>query len=79
MRPEDSANFKPGCEKGSPFYGAYRKGFLAGLSGDDRCPYPDVRTWRGAVTWSRAYRRAWYDGHRDGGEDCESIQEGDIP
>ena len=27
-------------------------------------PYPDYRTHRGAVTWSRSFRTAWADGRR---------------
>lgn len=38
-----------------------REAFLAGKAYRD-CPYEDKRTWRGAVTWSRAFRTAWFDG-----------------
>ena len=29
------------------------------------CPYPDYRTDRGGVTFSRAFRRAWLKGFRE--------------
>lgn len=44
--------------------GAQNKGMAAGLAGKPTtaCPYGDVRTNRGHVTWSRAFRRAWLQG-----------------
>ncbi len=44
--------------------GARRKGRVACRAGAPRTanPYPDHRTWRGAVTFSRAFRTAWRDG-----------------
>lgn len=44
--------------------GAFLKGADAAVCGEpiDANPYEDKRTWRGAVTWSRAYRSAWRDG-----------------
>jgi ribosome modulation factor len=44
--------------------GAYRKGLVAALEGASRdaCPYRDVRKWDGRLTWSRAFRTAWFDG-----------------
>lgn len=38
---------------------------LAGVA-EEACPYRDLRTSRGAVTFSRAYRRAWLRGWREG-------------
>jgi len=46
--------------------GAYRKGIKAfqdGLKESD-CPYDDTRTHRGAVTFSRAFIKAWLTGYR---------------
>lgn len=43
---------------------ADRKGYLArkdGLS-KDACPYEDKRTRKGAIIWSRSFRRAWFNG-----------------
>ena len=50
------------------FRSAYGRGFEAGYKGqsNDRCPYPDLRTYRGAVTFSRAWRRYWKHGWEDG-------------
>lgn len=58
-------------------YGAYRRGYddakkyqalpLAErqpLTGNE-CPYPDKRTYRGSVTFSRSFRIAWFDGWED--------------
>lgn len=47
---------------------AYRRGRRDRYSGRTEAmnPYPDHRTWRGAVTWSRAYRKEWSDGWRAG-------------
>lgn len=44
--------------------GAYLKGVTAGLAGDpvDACPYDDRRKLCGRLTWSRAFRTAWFDG-----------------
>lgn len=48
--------------------GAYRKGFMAALSGSeiDTCPYLDRRKQNGRLTWSRAFVRAWEDGWAEG-------------
>ena len=50
-----------------PLDTAKRKGLEAYLSGktEDDCPYADVRTAKGQVTWSRAYMRAWLAGFRE--------------
>ena len=44
--------------------GAFVKGYDARFDGtrSSANPYPDRRTDRGAVTWSRAFRRAWLAG-----------------
>jgi len=42
--------------------GAFRKCALAAFTGD-RCPYDDRRTRHGAITYSRAFLRAWHDGN----------------
>lgn len=43
---------------------AFKKGHDAAVAGmsRDACPYKDHRTTRGAVTFSRAYRKAWLKG-----------------
>lgn len=46
--------------------GAERKGREAYLAGKpiSACPYEDKRGhWRNMVTWSRAFRTAWFDGY----------------
>ena len=46
---------------------AYEKGYRAGLNGDySGNPYPDTKNYRGGVTFSRAFRRAWYAGQESG-------------
>lgn len=49
--------------------GAYRKGVLAFIEGKpytrESCPYPDHRTDRGSVTFSRTFIRAWEQGWKD--------------
>lgn len=35
----------------------------AGLE-ESACPYPDRRTYHGAITWSRSWRRQWLAGFR---------------
>lgn len=49
------------------FEGAERKGREAAEAGqpESACPYGDHRTWRGAVTFSRGFIRAWLKGHRE--------------
>ena len=46
---------------------AYHKGARAAAQGlsSEHCPYPDKRTNRGSVTFSRAFRRAWMAGYQD--------------
>jgi ribosome modulation factor len=54
--------------------GAYRKGREAYADGKpiERCPYPDWTTARGSVTFSRAFRRYWFEGWEDArAEDVE--------
>lgn len=48
--------------------GAYRKGYEAGKKGtpEDECPYQDKRKYNGKITWSRAFRSAWFDGWKEG-------------
>lgn len=44
--------------------GACRKGFDARAESKPRIdPYEDKRTWRGSLTWSRSFTRAWLDGY----------------
>jgi hypothetical protein len=42
---------------------ATRRGYADGYAGKHRNPYPDYRTVGGQVTFSRAFRRAWQEGH----------------
>jgi ribosome modulation factor len=51
-------------KKQSPFDAAERKGKEAANAGltRDACPYRDRRTYKGTVTFSRAFRRAWMKG-----------------
>jgi len=46
--------------------GAYRKGAQAFKDGlkERNCPYEDHRTYHGAVTFSRAFIKAWLTGYR---------------
>lgn len=55
----------------SPLYWAKVRGLEAQLAGEprDACPYEDKRTWRGSVTWSRAFRTAWLDGWDEAARD----------
>ena len=49
--------------------GAYRKGYKAALAGEPCvCPYADKRRaeWRNSVTFSRAFRTAWFNGWEAG-------------
>jgi hypothetical protein len=50
--------------KSNGFRGAFRKGYAAGVEGvpSHKNPYRDKRTYRGGITYSRAFMRAWYDG-----------------
>lgn len=45
--------------------GCWRKGILAALAGEPLTAVPGydrARTYRGGVTWGRAYERAWCEG-----------------
>lgn len=44
--------------------GAHTRGRSACINGEPRssCPYHDHRTMRGAVTWSRGFRKSWLAG-----------------
>ena len=44
-----------------PFKAAFLKGWRAWFDGG-HCPYPDKRDRHGSVTFSRAFRRAWFAG-----------------
>ena len=41
------------------------------------CPYPDKRTARGSVTFSRAFRNAWFEGWREANEESTQEARGD--
>lgn len=47
--------------------GAIRKGIAARVAGltEADCPYADHRKPDGRLSWSRAYRNAWFEGFRD--------------
>lgn len=47
---------------------ANQRGFRAALAGDavTACPYEDLRTGRGAVTYSRAFVNEWHRGWKLG-------------
>ena len=68
----------------SPFDGATRKGYQAGIKGKpiDSCPYRDLRTDRGCVTFSRGFRTAWRNGWREGSAASEkalaATKSGDV-
>ncbi|WP_363928370.1 Rmf/CrpP family protein [Thiobacillus sp.] len=57
----------------SPLEGARRKGADAANAGlpASACPYRDKRTLSGRLSWSRAFRNAWLQGHRD-------VMQGDL-
>lgn len=52
------------------FRGAYRRGHQAGMDGKplEACPYRETRggAHGNIVTFSRAFRAYWFDGHADG-------------
>ena len=54
------------------FLGAYHKGIVAGRDGKTirDCPYGDWRTYRGAVTFSRAFIKYWEEGLEAGNAGC---------
>ena len=47
---------------------AERKGWLAGLNNQHirTCPYKDIRTESGRITYSRAFRKRWIEGWQRG-------------
>lgn len=47
---------------------AYMMGHRAALDGEskDACPYDEKRNDAGRLTWTRAFRRAWFDGWEKG-------------
>ena len=49
-----------------PLKTAWEKGLKAAREekSENDCPYKDRRTYRGAVTWSRSFIRAWLLGFR---------------
>ncbi|WP_367171471.1 Rmf/CrpP family protein [uncultured Thiobacillus sp.] len=57
----------------SPLEGARRKGAEAAHAGlpVSACPYRDKRTLSGRLSWSRSFRNAWLEGHRD-------VMQGDL-
>lgn len=54
------------------YVGAYKKGVEAYRQQVPLrlCPYPDHRTNRGSITFSRAFRRAWFEGWHDARTDA---------
>ncbi len=52
---------------------AFWNGHKAGLAGVSpiECPYTDHRTFRGSVTFARAFLKAWHAGWRYGDEERE--------
>lgn len=64
-RPRNPAPRVPKPRK-NVYRSAYDKGAAARAEGKtkDACPYDDKRTWRGAVTFSRAFRKAWLAGFK---------------
>lgn len=50
------------------FISAYRKGQRAAVYGFSKSsnPYPDLKNRKGRVTFSRAFRRYWVEGFKDG-------------
>lgn len=46
--------------------GAFERGERDAVAGkgEEACPYKDARKANGQLTWSRAFRSAWLDGHR---------------
>lgn len=45
------------------------RGYRAGLAGDAKNPYRDIRRLDGRVTGARGFRRAWADGYKHGSRD----------
>lgn len=54
-------------------WSARMKGLDAGLAGEpiESCPYQDKRKLDGRITFSRAFRRAWFDGWNEATNDRE--------
>lgn len=50
------------------FRGTHMKGVRAALFGPEKNPYPDHRTYRGGVTFSRAFAKQWDEGFEEGGK-----------
>lgn len=48
--------------------GAWRKGVKAALFGPEHNPYGDARTYRGGVTFARAFSKRWDEGYARGQE-----------
>lgn len=57
--------------------GAFRKGAHAAFSGV-ACPYPDHRTGRGSITFSRSFRRAWFRGLAKAQHKINEMEDGDV-
>lgn len=53
--------------KHKSFRRAYVKGKIAANIGldKDNCPYQDKRNKKGGATWSKIFRRYWFDGFDD--------------
>lgn len=60
------------------FRGAHMKGVRAALFGPERNPYPDHRTYRGGVTFSRAFAKQWDEGFEEGGKLKAALHAGGI-
>jgi len=58
---------RPRDDENRALKGAYRKGREAYADGQpiERCPYPDWTTARGSVTFSRAFRRYWFEDYEE--------------
>lgn len=68
--PRGMARLRDRSLRKTPLDGAYLKGLLAGLAdeSEDACPYEDKRKPCGRLTWSRAFRAAWFEGWDDARE-----------
>lgn len=55
-------------QRNDAFRHAFWLGYQAAAKGADKsdCPYRDLRTRRGNVTYARAFRRAWHEGWEHG-------------
>ena len=69
------------CERGAALHRAHQRGVEAGLFApqvadlDELCPYADIRTGNGTVTFSKAFRIAWLRGFCEGRETRERQQQ----